>query len=285
MGLYWAYLGPLPAPPLRRLDVGAYPLNGIREMIFDVNWVQIVENHMDLTHGFILHQDTGAADRKSGAVQSTTRGRIDTLKSIIYEELPFGIRRESHPNEDENGLLVFPSTLRRANQVQIHVPIDVRHTRTFKLSFSRERNGSNPDLDEEPVDYYVLQPGEAKSGPGVYPDVRYRLDVLTGQDVMAIETQGAVAPRPNWRLATCDRGVELFDRILMREMDLVQSGQEPMAMAKDPDQVIDTFYETFRLSRPAGGSQQYPREGLQVYTRPHVSQAPSSQPAATTARA
>ena len=56
MGLYWAYLGPLPAPPIRRLDVAAYPVEHIQEMIYDANWVQIVENHVDSTHIYILHR-------------------------------------------------------------------------------------------------------------------------------------------------------------------------------------------------------------------------------------
>jgi 5,5'-dehydrodivanillate O-demethylase len=270
LGLYWAYLGPGPTPLMRQLDVGAYPINGIREMAFAVSWVQIMENHMDLTHGYILHQDTGDTfGRKGPGVPNTTRGRIDSLEFIKYEELPFGLSRQAAPNDDENGLLVFPNMLRRSNQVQIHVPIDDTHTRTFKLSFSRDRDGYDGDSDHEPVDYFILQPGEAKSGTGRYPDVRYRMDVLTGQDVMAIETQGAVAPRPAWRLATGDRGVELFDNILAREMDRVQEGLEPMAMVKDTHEVIDTEFEAYtqKQSSEGTGSQQYPREGLQVYAR------------------
>src|SRR5437868_13147923 len=32
LGLYWAYLGPDPAPPLRRLDVSLYPVEAVLEM-------------------------------------------------------------------------------------------------------------------------------------------------------------------------------------------------------------------------------------------------------------
>src|SRR5438067_8990027 len=37
LGLYWTYMGPLPAPPMRRFDVGAYPLQRITVMPHDAN--------------------------------------------------------------------------------------------------------------------------------------------------------------------------------------------------------------------------------------------------------
>src|SRR5712692_8545983 len=38
LGLYWAYLGPGPVPPIRRLDIAAYPIEHIMEMSFEANW-------------------------------------------------------------------------------------------------------------------------------------------------------------------------------------------------------------------------------------------------------
>jgi 5,5'-dehydrodivanillate O-demethylase len=266
MGLYWAYLGPPPAPPLRRLDIGAYPVERILEMTYDANWVQIVENHVDSTHIYILHQDTGA--RKDPAA-STTRGRIDGLTSLDYEEVPFGIHRKIVPEETlshiEDDLLVFPNMLRRVNQIQIHAPIDDTHTRTYKLYFLGQRNGYDLDRDQEPVDYFVLQ-DEGKRGSGTYPNpnVHYRMERLTGQDVMAIETQGGLAARNEWHLATGDRGVVLYERMLQREMERVQDGHDPVGVVRDPDQVIDTHYEAFLQ---LVGSLQNTREGLQVYAR------------------
>src|SRR5205807_2525459 len=71
LGLYWAYLGPEPVPPIRRLDIAAYPVEHIMEMTFEASWVQVVENNMDGTHIGILHQDTGI---RNGSVRGTTRG-------------------------------------------------------------------------------------------------------------------------------------------------------------------------------------------------------------------
>jgi 5,5'-dehydrodivanillate O-demethylase len=265
MGLYWAYLGPAPVPPIRRMDVSEYPVEHILEMRYDCNWVQVVENHVDSTHIYILHQDTAA--RGSGAL-STTRGNIDRLTSLDYEELEFGIKRKIVPDQSlvEDDLLVFPNMLRRVNQVQIHVPIDDTHTRTYKLYFLCERNGYDPREDQDPVDYYVLQDGEGKFGTDTYPNARYAIDRLTRQDVMAIETQGGISARENWRPATSDRGVVLFERAVLREMDRVQEGHDPYAVMRDPNQVIDTTFELFRQTGGAATSQ-YSYEGLQVYQR------------------
>jgi 5,5'-dehydrodivanillate O-demethylase len=274
MGLYWAYLGPQPVPPIRRMDVSAYPVEHIQEMGYDSNWVQVVENHVDSTHIYILHQDTAAR----GSPRNTTRGNIDHLASLDYEELEFGIKRKIVPDQAlvEDDLLVFPNMLRRVNQVQIHVPVDDTHTRTYKLYFWCERNGFDP-MKEEPVDYRILQDGEGKFGIGAYPDARYAIDRLTRQDVMAIETQGAIAPRDNWRLGTGDRGVILFERMLLREMDRVQEGHDPYAVVRDPNQVIDTNFELFRET---GGdvTRQFSTEGLLVYARPGANGAAPLEP-------
>src|ERR1044071_4507949 len=68
-GLYWAYLGPLPAPPIRKLDIMQYPVEHIMEMDFDANWVQVLENNLDGSHIYVLHQDQMGKKRP---VTSTT---------------------------------------------------------------------------------------------------------------------------------------------------------------------------------------------------------------------
>src|SRR5579864_7750759 len=71
LGLYWAYMGPAPVPPLRRFDIGAYPLTHITVMPHDANWIQALENNgLDCSHIYILHQDTG--NRGEMAAPNTT---------------------------------------------------------------------------------------------------------------------------------------------------------------------------------------------------------------------
>jgi 5,5'-dehydrodivanillate O-demethylase oxygenase subunit len=263
LGLYWAYLGPVPVPPMRQLDLAAYPVKCIQEMPFEANWVQVVDNNLDGTHVIILHQDVTS---RNGTVQSTTRGLIDELSSLEYEEVPFGIFRRLSTRDGflDVDPLVFPNMLRRINELSIKVPVDDTHTRKFMVYLTPQRDGYDSSAEQEPVDYYVVSPDEPKNGVGVHPNIRHRMDKLTYQDVMAIETQGRVAPRQNWHVATGDRGVLLFERMLLREMDRVQAGHDPLGVIRDPAQVIDTNFEFYR----SNGARQLPiGRGDLVYAR------------------
>src|SRR5262245_56303740 len=73
VGLYWAYLGPLPAPEIPRYDLWVRR-NG-RHKIYvqprlDCNWLQPMENSVDPAHSRILHADAGGQP-----IENTTRGR------------------------------------------------------------------------------------------------------------------------------------------------------------------------------------------------------------------
>ncbi len=257
---------------MRQLDLAAYPVQCIVEMPFDTNWVQVVDNNLDGTHVIILHQDVTS---RNGTVQSTTRGLIDELTSLDYAEVPFGIFRRLATRDGflDVDPLVFPNMLRRINQLSIKVPVDDTHTRKFMIYILPQKDGFDPGSNQEPADYYVVSPNEAKDGLGMHPDVHHRMNQLTYQDVMAIETQGPVAPRPNWRVATSDRGVVLFEQMLLREMDRVQAGHDPLGVIRDPAQVIDTNFEFYRSkgARTEGGGHGVladARNGAQVGASP-----------------
>ncbi|HZT06119.1 MAG TPA: Rieske 2Fe-2S domain-containing protein [Chloroflexota bacterium] len=279
LGLYWTYMGPPPVPPIRRFDMEGYPLQRITVMPHDASWIQALENNgLDATHIYILHQDTGA--RQGTVIANTTRGRIDELASFDCEEVSCGVRytmfgRDGYVEEDR---IVFPNLLRRVNQIQIHTPIDDTHTNCYKLYFSREPIGRDGIRDEEPVDFYVQDAFELKEGRGVYPDVRYRMNQLGYQDIMAIETQGGIAPRDNWRLGTADRGIVLFEQMLLREIDRVRDGKDPVAVVRNPDDVIDTAYEFFRDRWHERLTQVVPA-GVQVFAREQGSRTASAHEA------
>src|SRR5579871_1077544 len=62
LGLYWAYMGPLPAPllPTCGMEPG-WGVLGIEEQIeLHANWLQVLENNMDGAHFPILHQEFGS---------------------------------------------------------------------------------------------------------------------------------------------------------------------------------------------------------------------------------
>ena len=81
-GLYWAYLGPEPAPVIPKYDVwartdGWHWLRALPQL--DCNWLQAMENSVDTAHLHILHQELVTDGFK---VESTTRGTIDNLEKV-----------------------------------------------------------------------------------------------------------------------------------------------------------------------------------------------------------
>src|SRR5438309_162484 len=206
LGLYWAYLGPLPAPMIPRYDAWV-STQGRRRVTFrplECNWLQPMENSVDPAHLQILHQDQGT-NRQSGEAGSTTRGRTDDVAAFDFYEMPYGImKRRTYQNGlvDEHPL-IFPNILRHQG-TQLRVPIDDHHTMHVVISFNG-RDGSAPEGEGDPPVSY----GKAFKDPpdGHYPEARYLMDDVAAQDYMAWETQGYVADRSAERLATSDRGV------------------------------------------------------------------------------
>jgi 5,5'-dehydrodivanillate O-demethylase len=257
-GLYWTYMGPLPAPELPRFDVAEIgPITVIKlTPSFDCNWVQIMENHVDQSHVVILHQDTSGGK----AAPNTTRGFIDDLETMEYTETPWGVKRRQvrRSGYTDTDLIAFPAVQRIFNDFSIKVPIDDTHTRQFSVysdlgigwSAGRYENMQPSDELQAPagtIEYYVEPTGESKNRPdAIHPVATYRMDTIRFQDVMATETQGAISDRTVERLGTADRGVVLFREMLQREIAKVQQGLDPIGVVRDPaNGVTETFIEAY----------------------------------------
>jgi 5,5'-dehydrodivanillate O-demethylase oxygenase subunit len=259
-GLLWAYLGPAPAPELLRWDALELGLRPARmPSRFDCNWLQIMENHMDQSHVFILHQDT--AQRGVDGL-STARGRIDALAELEYREVSVGIKRKQvHRNGYiDTDVMTFPNVQRVYDMFLINVPVDDAHTVRFMLIadvglgdwwVGRDRTGSRPDRD-------AGQPPSTKTPEdAVHPFATYHMDGGTqAQDRMALETQGPIADRTIERLATSDRGIVMYREILEREIQRVERGLDPLGVVREPnpapvDTDIQNWIEMTRRFPPA----------------------------------
>ena len=254
-GLYWAYLGPDPAPALPRYDVWART-DGRRRIIvhpqLDCNWLQPMENSADPAHLQILHQHPERGD------QVSTRGRIDTVQVFDFYETPFGLmkRRFYVDGSTEEHPILFPNILRTGDTTQIRVPIDDTHTYVVFVRFQPSADGSAVEQSTElPVEY--REPYKVPAD-ALHPTTRFRFwdsNQIDNQiqDYMAWETQGALSDRTAEHLATSDRGIVAFREILRREIERVQRGEEPKAVVRDPDHsIIDTGLDA-SLSRHMRG--------------------------------
>lgn len=243
VGLYWAYLGPEPAPVIPKYDVWVRK-DGTRHIYvqpqLDCNWVQAMENSVDPAHLQILHQNTANSRR---AAASTTRGFIDDVAGVEFSVTSYGImktrtRRDGQPGEGHP--LIFPNILRQGNATQIRVPIDDAHTRIFFVRFDPTPDRTLVDEEAEPAVEYV-QP--YKSPPGaLHPVARFDMNHdVQAQDHMAWETQGPIADRTRERLATSDQGVVLLRRLLFESIERAQHGLDPFGLVRDPNhEMIDT---------------------------------------------
>jgi 5,5'-dehydrodivanillate O-demethylase len=259
-GLYWAYLGPQPAPVLPKFDIGELgPVIAVGEVPReDCNWLQVCENNLDQSHVFILHQTTGGPREQ---VTNTTRGRIDALDYLEYREHPHGlVRKQVHKDGYvETDLMIFPNGQRLLNHISIKVPIDDTHTRNFRIFFDLEHRWTNSGSNG-PIDYYLESTGESKTpADATYPFATYTLGQLRFEDFMVLETQGPIAAREREHLGTSDKGVVLLRTILKREIERVQQGLDPLGVIRDPeDDIIETQPGTllderkFRWAVPAG---------------------------------
>ena len=239
-GLYWTYMGPLPAPEMPKYDVwartdGWHWLRALPQL--DCNWLQAMENSVDTAHLHILHQELVTDGFK---VESTTRGTIDNLVEFDVEEFEHGLikRRVFKDGKIEEHPLLFPTVLRQANRTQIRVPIDDTHTWIVYVHFVPDSAETRPDKNEVPVNY--RKPFKNPLGSR-HPFTKFRLNEVDAQDFMAWETQGPILDRTHERLAASDRGVVMYREMLKREIVKVQQNQEPMNVFRDPNHaIIDT---------------------------------------------
>ncbi|MGH7829547.1 MAG: Rieske 2Fe-2S domain-containing protein [Candidatus Binatia bacterium] len=246
IGLYWAYLGPQPAPLIPRYDVWVRK-DGRRRIVvqpqLDCNWFQAMENSADPAHLPILHQNTAFRGRKP---PSTTRGFTDDVEKFEFYEVACGLmKKRTYKNgQMDEHPVIFPNILRQANGTQIRVPMDDAHTMIFIVRFDRNPDGSTVEEQEDPpVDYVkpYKNPPEA-----LHPFARFDMsEEVQAQDHMAWETQGPIADRTRERITTSDRGVVMLREMTLREIHRVQEGLDPKGVIRDPAQntLIDTNLE------------------------------------------
>jgi len=239
VGFYWAYMGPKPAPMIPPLDIWVRK-DGRRGVVVykvvDCNWLQSMENSVDPAHLQILHLNT-TWSRKA---PSTTRGYIDEIERVDFDEVPYGImkRRFFKNGRQDNHPLIFPNNLRQANSTQFRVPIDDTHTWHVHVIFDPSDDGQ---IVPEPEDLPVKYMEDFKDPPdGVHPFTRFTMHVPLAQDTMTWETAGPIADRTQEHLASSDKGIILFREILKREIQKVQKGIDPIGVFRNGQAMIDT---------------------------------------------
>ncbi len=233
-GLLYAYFGPAPAPLLPRWDVLVWERGKrwvVKESVIDCNWLQPMENSVDPSHLFWLHGETAH-------LMPRVKKYAERHEFILFEygiakrrtTLPFAPGEA--PMRDEHPLL-FPTVLRHVapyeegsrerHNLQIRVPIDDQRTQVFRVNFVP--SDTDVSLPDAPVPWRYTA---LKTGPR-----EYKMNMVSAQDSMAWETQGAITDRSQERLGAGDEGIILLRKLLREQIEIVRQGGEPMGLVRD----------------------------------------------------
>jgi 5,5'-dehydrodivanillate O-demethylase len=237
-GLVWAYLGPKPASLLPRYDVFAWDgvFRDIGEVTLPVNFLQIMENTVDPHHVEWLHGHyfTFLKERRGVASASMTTKRHVKIGFDVFEHGIIKRRLLEGQTEDSDDWkvghpLVFPHMLRvgsmGAYQAQIRVPLDDTHT--WHLWYTAFRPSTGAMAPQGRLATYAV--------PYLDDDGNHLFDFIDGQDIMAWVTQGTIADRTREHLGKSDLGVILLRRLFMEQMAMVERGEDPLGVIRDPE--------------------------------------------------
>jgi 5,5'-dehydrodivanillate O-demethylase len=241
-GLVWAYLGPQPAPLIPRWFpfVAENAFRHVGTTTIPCNWLQCQENSMDSVHTEYLHGQLWqyVQERKGepDPIKQAEIGRfLKPHKTTRFERFEHGFRKYRLLEGDDTATasgwlignpLVFPYMVLIGGpgryELQIRVPVD--DVTTWHLS------------------YQVFLPGEwydvptQASVPAFDVPIEDLPDFVLGQDILAWPLQGAIVDRSQEHLGESDKGIIMFRRLLMEQIDIVENGGEPLNVFRDPEQ-------------------------------------------------
>jgi len=232
-GLIFTYLGPQPVPLVPRWDILVRDdLDKIIEIHrLPCSWLQCMENAADPVHFEFLHAAFGNYQLKK-------LGRQPAMKTprhvkIEFDRFDYGIMKRrllegESPDVDDwttGHPLLFPNILAvgsaAAPTLQFRVPTDDTHTIQFAYRTKVRKPGAAP------------QPMTVKHTDLFNDDGKIVADNIPAQDMTGWVGQGPISDRTQEHLASSDKGVVLYRRMLVEQMDRVERGEEPMAVIRD----------------------------------------------------
>jgi 5,5'-dehydrodivanillate O-demethylase len=197
------------------------------------NWLQVAENTMDPVHIEYLHMMyTNYVRQRQGLPTIPLRKH----KKLAFELFEYGIIKkrlwegdsEDSPEWTVGHPQIFPATAQVSYhngwvQFQIRVPVDDTNTNLYWYNCRPRKAGSAPQA-EVPV----------WENPWAGPDGKYIPDQLNSQDMMVMISQGEITDHRAENLAESDKGVALYRRTLLQQIERVERGEDPLGVVRDP---------------------------------------------------
>ncbi len=263
-GVVFAYFGPPEARPefplydLFKVPGYRFMPGGKREI--PCNWVQVKENSMDPVHTAFLHT------RVTGTQFTDQFGVIPETE---YFETPIGMHYVASRRVEDNvwvrvsdfvlpNLHLVPPIWETAKREVVFnrpmltnwaVPID--DTNTLRLGFYHIKEDDTADWDDILVKIMFGQTDERPY------EERQRIP----GDYDAQVGQGPIAVHGYEHLATSDRGVAMFRRLVRKGIQDVQAGKDPMGIVRTPG-VIPTYAQDTVVRLPRAETEEADRARL-----------------------
>ncbi len=232
-GLLFAYLGPEPAPLLPRWDVlvqdGYDSVIQIHEL--PCNWLQCMDNAADPVHFEYLHAELGnyhlAREGKPPKMVRTNHLKIefDVFKYGIMKRRLLEGESEDCDDWTTGHPLLFPNILAVGGvdwpTLQFRVPVDDTHTRQFAFRTKRRAVGAAPRPQE------VIHSNLFNEKGKIVPDN------VPAQDMVAWVMQGPISDRTQEHLSASDKGVLLYHKMLLEEIEKAEHGEDTLGTVRD----------------------------------------------------
>lgn len=227
-GVLFAYFGPQPAPLLPRWDLLVSDEFDVAIEIHTLpcNWLQTMDNAVDPMHFEYLHAALGNyVLKRLGRPPGMTPARH---VKIAFDVFRYGIMKRrllegQSEDVDEWKIghpLLFPNILAVGEvgyaSLQFRVPIDDTHT----LHIAYRTTKRDPEAQRRPIAVKYSEVFDAKG--------KLTADTIPKQDMVGWIAQGPISDRTREHLTASDKGVILYHRLLVENMDRVARGEEPM---------------------------------------------------------
>ena len=268
-GMVWAYIGPAPAPELPRYE--AFVMDGLRDVghsVLPCNWLQIMENSVDPYHVEALHGNyfefiarlQGTPMPQSFSANKHVKVAFDPFEHGIIKRRLLAGQPEDSDDWTIGHPLVFPYQMwvggNGVFQMQIRVPIDDTHTWALFYTVHAPEGAELPE--DAPVTDYEYRWLDDQG--------RHIVDFIEGQDIMAWVTQGPVADRTTEKVTKSDLGVLACRRMFREAVEAVKEGRDPVAVVREPHDVIKLPLERSKFGRGAQFAIDWINDGSMRYS-------------------
>ena len=231
-GMVWAYVGDEPAPELPRYE--AYVMDGVRDIghsVLPCNWLQTMENSVDPYHVEALHGNYFEFIARMQGTPMPESFTANKHAKVAFDPFEHGIIKR------------------------------------------RLLEGQPEDSDDWTIGHPLVFPYKMwVGGNGVYqmqirvPIDDTHVDYIEGQDVMAWVTQGRIADRTVEKITRSDVGVLACRRMFREAIEAVEAGRDPVAVVREPHDVIKLPLERSKFGRGAQFAVDWINDGSMRYS-------------------